>query len=177
MKKFLKIAAIVVVILAAGLYGFRRYTKTHSPEATVDFVAGDLAIRVKYCQPAKKGREIFGPGKLVPYKQVWRTGANEATQISFSRDIKWGETIVKAGTYTLFTTPDEGQWSAMLNRVTEQWGAYSYDAAKNAATTTARVESQPESTEQLTLSLVPAGNGADLLIVWDKTRVTVPIRR
>jgi len=87
MKKALKIILIVVVILAAGLFGFRKYTKSHSPESVAAFDQNGLKISVKYCQPSVKGREIFG--KLVPYGQVWRTGANEATEITFSKDIKW----------------------------------------------------------------------------------------
>ncbi len=174
MKKALKILLVLIVVAAGGLFALRKYTKTHSPEAVASFDQNGLKISVKYCQPSVKGREIFG--KLVPYGQVWRTGANEATEITFSKDIKWGDTLVKAGTYTLFTIPAQGPWTAILNGKLGQWGQYTYDAAKNVAQEPAKTEAQSNVTEMFTISFVPAENGADMLLVWDKTKVTVPVR-
>ncbi len=175
MKKALKIILGLVILAAIALPLLRMYTKSHSPEVTAEYNQGGLALKVKYCQPAKKGREIFG--KLVPYKQVWRTGANEATEITFSQDVKWGDKPVKAGTYTLFTIPDETQWTAILNKVTGQWGAYNYKPAENVAETSVKSETLPAAEEKLSLSFAPAEGGADLVIAWDKTKVVVPIRK
>lgn len=175
MKKALIIVASLLVLAVVGLPLFRRYTKSHSPEAVAAFDQNGLKLMVTYCQPSKKGREIFG--QLVPFKQVWRTGANEATEITFAQDVRWGDKPVKAGTYTLFTIPDAAQWTAILNSTTGQWGAYRYDAAKNVAETTGRVEAQPNATELFTISFAPAEGGADLHLVWDKTKVIVPIRK
>src|SRR6476660_6493757 len=80
-----------------------------SPKASAE----GKGVKVTYGQPSKKGREIFG--KLVPFGQVWRTGANEASEITFNKDVTVGGKPVKAGTYTLFTIPKETEWTVILN--------------------------------------------------------------
>jgi hypothetical protein len=129
-------------------------------------------VKISYGQPSKRERVIFG--KLIPYGQVWRTGANEATEITFTKNAFFGGKPVKAGTYTLLTIPGNKTWIFILNSELGQWGASSYDANKNknvlqvtvpASNTTATVE-------RLTIAL-PAGK---LVLEWDKTRVEVPIK-
>lgn len=174
MKKVLLALVGLVVLAAIALPLLRKYTKSHSPEAVAQFEQNGLGITVRYSQPSKKGREIFGG--LVPFKQVWRTGANEATEITFTRDVRWGTQTVKAGTYTLFTIPDVAEWTALLNSQTGQWGAYTHQPAKDVAQAKAKPETRPEVTEKFTITLVPAENGADLQLTWDKTRVAIPVR-
>jgi hypothetical protein len=81
-------------------------------------------VKVTYGQPSKKGRVIFGD--LVPYGEVWRTGANEATEITFSSDVVISGKTIKAGTYTLFTIPQKNTWTIILNSELKQWGSYGY---------------------------------------------------
>lgn len=175
MKKILKIVLGLVLLAAIALPLLRMYTKSHSPEATTQLNNEGFGLSVKYSQPSKKGREIFGA--LVPFKQVWRTGANEATEITFTRDVLWGDKPVKAGTYALFTIPDAGEWTVILNGTTGQWGAYNYKAEKNVAEIKVKPETLSDVTEKLTISALPVTGGADLQITWDKTRVTVPVRK
>lgn len=175
MKTALKIIVGLLVLAAIALPLLRRYTKQFSPETTAAFDQGGLSVKAKYSAPSKKGREIFGA--LVPYKQVWRTGANDATEITFGRDVRFGDKPVKAGTYTLFTIPEQAQWTVILNKTTGQWGAYSYKPADNVAETSVKTETLPGVEEKLTLSFAAAEGGADLQIAWDKTKVVVPIRR
>jgi len=96
-----------------------------SPWASVQQTIGTTVIRIDYHRPAVRGRAIWGA--LVPYHQVWRAGANEATTIQFSDDVKVEGQEVKAGTYSLFIIPRPDIWTVILNRRAKQWGAYEYD--------------------------------------------------
>jgi plasmid replication initiation protein len=129
-------------------------------------------MKVTYGQPSKKDREIFG--KLVPYGQVWRTGANDATEITFTKDAVFGGTKVKAGTYSLFTIPGEKEWSVILNSELKQWGSYGYDKikAKNVAEVKVASKSLDAVVEKLTISAEEAA----VSIAWDKTSVSIPVK-
>ncbi|MBC6607491.1 DUF2911 domain-containing protein [Hymenobacter sp. BT188] len=131
-------------------------------------------VELSYSRPSKKGREIFG--KLEPYGQVWRTGANTNTKIRFGEEVKFGGQTVPAGTYALFSIPGPKEWTLILNRDTAQWGAYRYKPEMDvvrvkAIPTTLR---DPAETMSLTLeNLKPSA--ADLTLRWDKTQVSVPL--
>jgi hypothetical protein len=101
-----------------------------SPPVTIekDLGAG-LKVSIKYNAPGVKGRAIWGD--LVPYGKVWRTGANEATTIEVSRDAKMEGNGLFAGKYALFTIPGETEWTVIINKVSDQWGAYKYDESKD----------------------------------------------
>lgn len=126
---------------------------------------------VTYGQPSKKGREIFG--KLVPYGKVWRTGANEATEITIKKTVKIGSAIVKPGTYSLFTIPTEGEWTIILNSSLKQWGSYDYDKIKANDVANFKIASKSLDTvvEKLTIDI----NDQNLNISWDKTMVSIPL--
>jgi hypothetical protein len=132
-------------------------------------------VKVAYGQPSKRGRVIFGNGGLEPYGKVWRTGANEATEITFAKDATFGGQAVKAGTYTLFTIPNENEWTVILNPELKQWGAYGYDKIKSKdlphITVPARKLDSP--VEKLTLKFDDKNS---LVIEWDQTHVEVPIQ-
>lgn len=141
-----------------------------SPHDTVSSVNG--TVTVTYGRPYKKDREIFGG--LEKFGKVWRVGADEATTISFSKDVKFGGHDIKAGTYTLFAIPTETQWGIILNAELGQWGAYSYEehAAKNVARITVPVNRLEQVVEQLTIRFAEDNS---MIIEWDKTQVTVPL--
>jgi hypothetical protein len=130
-------------------------------------------VKVSYGQPSKRDRVIFG--KLVPYGEVWRTGANKATEITFAKDGTLGGKPVKAGTYTLFTIPEAKEWTIILNSELNQFGAFDYD--KNKGKNVLQVKA-PVTTisgtpvEKFTIS-VPEGK---LVFEWDKTKVEVPAK-
>ncbi|TAF66531.1 MAG: DUF2911 domain-containing protein [Cytophagales bacterium] len=174
-RRILIITGIVISVLIVLFYVLRTYTKSHSPATEAKIKFKDTEISVKYCQPAKKGREIFG--KLVPYGKVWRTGANEATEITFSTDVIINnDKELKAGTYTLFTIPDEKQWIIIFNGVLGQWGHFTYDESKDVARTQAKVEAIENVKENLTIDLQAGTEEANMLIMWDKTQVKVSIK-
>lgn len=129
-------------------------------------------VEVAYGQPSKKGRVIFG--ELVPYGQVWRTGANKSTDITFKKDVTFGGKKVSAGTYALFTIPGEKEWTVILNSQPAQGGAFEYEKtkAKNVAEVKVAAKNNAPEAEKLTIS-VPAGK---LVIHWDKTEVSVPMK-
>jgi hypothetical protein len=130
-------------------------------------------VKVSYGQPSKRDREIFG--KLVPYGEVWRTGANEATEITFAKDGTFGGKPVKAGTYSLFTIPGEKEWTFILNSELKQWGAYKYNEIKGKDVLKVKAPATTISgapVEKFTITL-PAGK---LVLEWDKTKVEVPVK-
>jgi hypothetical protein len=135
---------------------------------------GEKAIvRVTYSRPQKGGREIFG--KLIPYGKVWRTGANEATEIKVYRDIELAGEKVKAGTYSLFTIPGEKQWTIILNSDLDYWGAYSYKAENDVVRVTAPVTKANNAVENFTIQFNQKGEkGGEMKLAWDKTVVAVP---
>ena len=96
-----------------------------SPEASVYEKVGYTDVTIVYCRPGVKDRKIWGD--IVPYNEVWRTGANEATTIEFSKDVKIEGKDVPAGKYSLFTIPGEKEWTVIINKQAEQWGAFNYN--------------------------------------------------
>ena len=141
-----------------------------------DRKAGDRAIiRVTYGRPAKNGRVIFG--QLVPYNGVWRTGANEATEIKLYQAIELAGQKVKAGSYALFTIPGEKEWTIILNSDLDYWGAYSYNASHDVLRITAPVIALTETVENFTIQFEKKEvNDGVMKLAWDNTLVTVPFK-
>jgi hypothetical protein len=147
-----------------------------SPICLANFLGDDNNyIKVTYGQPMKKGREIFG--NLVPYGKIWRTGANEATEITFTKDVLIEKKMIKAGTYTLFSIPEEDRWTIILNAVLGQWGAYKYDENKsqNVAEFSVPVDKSSDEYEAFTIQFEQTKKGAELILLWDKTKIVIPI--
>ena len=127
-------------------------------------------ITISYGRPYKKGRDIFGG--LEAYGKVWRTGADDATEITFDKDVVFGDKQVKAGTYPLFTIPGNTDWTVILNSELGQWGAYKYDKTKDVARVAVTPKHLDKVVEQLTIT-----DKKDMLnIEWDQTSVTVPMK-
>lgn len=134
------LAVALVLAAAGGALAQRgddadRKSKNGRAEGTIDGVQ----VVVEYGRPNADGREIWGG--LVPYGKVWRTGANEATTISFDGDVRVEGIEVPAGTYALFTVPEEDACTILFNSAAEQWGAFDYDAAKDVASVTVTPQS------------------------------------
>lgn len=147
-----------------------------SPKVTVE--SPDKNIKVVYGQPSKKGRVIFGDEKsssLEKYGKVWRTGANDATEITFKTDVMFGGKMVKAGTYTLFTIPGEKEWSVLLNSTLGQWGAYEYEKIKGADVAMIKVPVSMNKTPIEKLTITPSNSS--IAIAWDNMTVSVPVMK
>ncbi|MEZ0611314.1 DUF2911 domain-containing protein [Fibrella sp. WM1] len=142
-----------------------------SPHITAE--SPDKSIKVVYGQPAKKGRVVFGPDGLEKYGKPWRTGADEATEITFKNDVMFGGKMVKAGTYTLVTFPDTKEWGVVLNSQLGQWGAYDYDKFKEKNVVEVKVPVSMNKTPIEKLTITPSNKS--LTIAWDNMTVSVPV--
>ena len=177
---FVRSALLVAVVAAASVApalaqgGPKLDMPAASPVGKFEQRVGLTDVAVIYGRPGVKGRKVFG--ELVPYGQVWRTGANTATSISFSTDVKFGGADVPAGKYALFTIPEAGEWTVILSKVTGQWGAYAYDPKDDQARIKVKPTKLAESVETLELGI---GNlrddSATLDIRWETTRVSIPL--
>jgi hypothetical protein len=136
---------------------------------------GETYVRVVYGSPRMRGRDVFGG--LVPLGEVWRTGANEATEITLDGPVTIGGQAVDAGTYALFTIPGEDEWTVILNRGLGQWGAYAYDESADVTRFTVPTGMSNAQNEAFTVRFEEAENGSSLVLLWDRTRVDIPIAR
>ncbi len=134
----------------------------------------EAVARVIYSRPQKRDREVFG--KLVPYGQVWRTGANEATELTLYKDMTVADATVKAGTYTIYTIPEEKEWTVILNKRVHTWGAYEYTDKEDLVRIKVPVRQSPTTIEAFSMAFAPNENGADLLMGWDDKYVQVPFK-
>lgn len=171
MKKLLKITIIVIAVLALAFFGLKKYTKGHSPQETL--VQKEYGLSLSYSKPSMKGRKIFG--ELVPFGKVWRTGANEATIITFEKDITVGEKPVKAGSYSLWTIPNQDSWTVILNSETGQWGT-NYDASKDVVKFNVAPIKMDATVEQFTAQFMEADLLVHLLLKWENTAIIIPIQ-
>ncbi len=144
-----------------------------SQYATVSQTVGVTDMTVYYHRPGVKGREIWN--KLVPFGQVWRAGANNATTFEFSQDVTIGGTTLKAGKYEFFVIPAETEWTVIFNSAQDQWGAYSYDSTKNVLKLNVTPEAIPNeewlsySFSDLTIS------SAKISMKWEKYSVSFTV--
>jgi hypothetical protein len=145
-----------------------------SPLAITAIRYKDAYLKITYSQPQKRGREIFG--KLVPYSEVWRTGANEATEITTTKNIQLNGTLLKAGTYSLFTIPQKDKWTIIINSEVGLWGAYNYNSKLDVMRFDVPVIPTDEVYESFTIQLDHRNEVADLLLYWDKTKVSMSIK-
>jgi hypothetical protein len=140
-----------------------------SPRKEMRATLDGVEVKVLYGSPSVKGRSIWG--ELVPYGEVWRTGANEATTITFDQDVMIAGKALPAGVYGLFTLPGKESWTLIFNGQPEQWGAYEYKEAEDVL----RVEVTPTVGVAMSETLEFAVEGDDLVLLWEKVMVPVPI--
>ncbi len=128
--------------------------------------------KVLYGRPQKNGETVFG--NLVPYNKIWRTGANEATEIKFYRDVKFGDVSVAAGTYVLLTIPGEKEWEIILNSKLDVLGAFQYDPLYNVAKIKIPV-SAAETLESFSIAFKDSNDVVQMVLAWDNTRIRIPL--
>jgi hypothetical protein len=145
-----------------------------SPACTIKQRVGLTDVEVDYSRPGVKGRQIFGG--LIPFGQVWRTGANQATKIIFSTPVKLNGNDIPAGTYGLFTIPGKDEWTIIISKGAEQWGAYKYsdkdDLARFKVTPVAL--DHPIDTFTIEFNKIK-DDGSSLNLLWDKTEVPIKL--
>ena len=166
------VAAVTVMADATGAAELK--LPRPSQKAQVMQTVGITDVTITYSRPGVKGRVIWG--ELVPYDKVWRTGANEATVISFSTDVKVNGQPLKAGTYSMHTIPTKDAWTVIFNTKADQWGSYSYNDSADALRI--QVKPQPhEFTEWMQFSLPDiAVEKATIALDWEKLRIPFEIQ-
>jgi len=130
-------------------------------------------LKVVYSSPRKRDRRIFGA--LVPFGEVWRTGANEATEITATRDVLLAGHLVPAGTYAIFTVPQPDTWTIILNGVLGQWGKYEYDPAEDVLRFDVETVDQGRMYEAFTIEFEDETGDVSLVLSWDRVSVTIPV--
>jgi len=176
-RHFTAFFGIIIALIVVGLYGFRYYTKAFSPEGDSSLTTkSGLKINIDYSRPYKKGRKLFGHEKvLVPFGKVWRTGANEATEIEINKDVTIYGQKLKAGRYTLFTIPDEITWTIIFNNELNQWGDFNYDQSKDALRVVVPSYVIKDSADLFTIEAREKEDGAEVRLFWGNTLVSIPL--
>lgn len=141
-----------------------------SPRDSVKVVVAGASLYVDYSRPAKRERVVYGG--IVPYGEVWRTGANAATQFRTDRTLVIGGQTLPAGFYTLWTLPTASGWKLIVNSQTGQWGT-AHDATKDLFAVDMQMSALPEIVERFTIGIVPSDAGGTLNLDWDRTRASI----
>lgn len=146
-----------------------------SPLAIASARYKDTYLKITYSQPHKRERLVFE--EVVPYGQVWRTGANEATEMTVTRDILINNTTLKAGTYSLFTIPDKDSWTIIINSELGLWGAYNYNTKLDVMRFNVPSQlMQGAIYEPFTIMIDQKNDKADILLAWDAVQVRIPVK-
>jgi len=165
MKKTLAIAMLMLAAVFTANSQEMKEKKVLSPKATA---TGEY-VEVHYSQPSMRHRKIFG--ELVPYGEVWRTGANEATTFEVNRDVKVEGQALKAGKYGLFTVPGENEWTIIFNK-TVKWGAYSYKKEDDVLRVTVKPTKTAAPVEAFNISV----GKNDVVIKWENTSAAFKVQ-
>ena len=166
MKQFLGPLVFVFAMSAFTACAQNDKSKRPSPSMSSEFKVGTAAIKISYGAPSVKGREIWG--KLVPFGEVWRTGANEATIFETSADVKIEGQSLPKGKYSLFTIPGKDEWVIIFNKNPEQWGAYNYKKNDDVLRVTVRPGMASAFQEQLKIEGKVDGS---VSVSWEKLEV------
>ncbi len=164
--------ALMIAIFAIGMAAQQQNPLSPPGTASVKFDDGKT-VTIDYSRPSMRNRKIFGA--LVPYGQIWRTGANAATSLKTDVNLTIGGAAVPAGSYTLFTIPSETGWKLIINKQTGEWGT-DYDEKQDLARVDMKVAKNAAPTEQFTISLDKmGGNSATLKLDWADTTASVSV--
>lgn len=153
-----------------SLCGYAQKPKPLSPQAEIAGTVHGTNIEIIYCRPSARGRDIMGG--LVPYREVWRTGANAATTIEFSEDVRIEGKKLPAGKYELFTIPTEESWTIIFQHYANQWGAFSYKQKNDALRVHVKPAATPAFVETFTMTIVQQG----VQMEWENTRVFFSVK-
>lgn len=146
-----------------------------SPTVTVNQGFSTSFIKLKYSRPSMKGRVIFG--ELLPYGELWRAGANEATQITFGEDVSLAGHPIKAGSYALYTIPNKKKWKIILNKGVDNWGPMGFDKKENVLTFTVPVKHLKGKQETFRISIEDmTGNSCNMVLAWADVSVSIPVK-
>lgn len=180
LKKIILLIFLGIILIGAGFVAYIMLTtKSHSPAEKLEYTDGDLILTVEYCRPYKKGRLIFGEkseGALLPFGEYWRTGANEATEVEFNKDISINGNSLPAGRYRFYTVPGKSDWTIAFNSELGKWGYGEPDYNLDVLVLEIPSNDGSDLLEQFTISATKASeNSMELILAWDRTTVSIPI--
>lgn len=168
---------LVLIIYGAGFLicaGQNALPPQPSPNAIATLKYEDTYIKITYCRPHKRGRTVFGG--IIPYGKVWRTGANEATEITVTKDIMIAGNRLKAGSYSIFSIPKPDSWTIIFNRGLGLWGAYEYDRKLDVFRFELPVEKPKKVYQPFTIEFEQTAEITKLLLIWDESKISIPIQ-
>ena len=171
--------AFLFILFFSVFFVTSSFAQLISPPASAPSIVqqqiGLTNITIRYHRPGVKGRKIFG--ELLPYGQVWRTGANESTKISFDRDVRINNEVINKGTYALYTIPGERAWTWILNSDTTLWGSRNFSAKKNVLEYETKVSRLTERINSMELRWMNITHtSADLALEWENVRIKLPFK-
>jgi hypothetical protein len=174
MKKRVAIVTFLAFTFTTWCWAQQDKSKRPSPPASAECKFSDgKSIKVDYSSPRAKGRKIFGG--VVPYGEVWRTGANEATTFVPNTNITIDGKDIPAGNYTLFTVPNQDKWTLIISKKTGEWGIPYPGEGDDLARLDMSVSKTSAPVENFTISFHEMGNGCHMYLDWENTRATVEI--
>ena len=184
MRKFALIAVslfAVATLASAQMNMSDDKSKRPSPPASAACKFSDgKTIKIDYSSPRAKGRKIFGEASekaLVPYEQIWRTGANDATTFVTDTNVTVGGKAVPAGSYTIFTEPKADAWSLVISKKTGEWGTDYPGEKEDLVRVPMTVSKTSAPVENFTIAFDQAGSKCTLRIEWENTRASVEITK
>jgi len=177
-KQFAVLAAGCLTLGLMAVLGSAQMDKASrpSPAAKASCALADgKTITVDYSSPRAKGRKIFGG--LVPYGEVWRAGANEATTFVTTSDLMVGGTHVPAGSYTIFAIPNKDKWTLVISKKTGEWGTAYPGPSEDLARIDMKVSALPAAVENFTIAFGKVPKGCPLIMEWETTQASVDISK
>lgn len=177
-KAILSIAIFAIALMSSTETSAQKFRKMDvSPMDASAFPNNwknsDKLVKVIYSRPQLKGRTL---DKLAPNDKVWRTGANEAAEITFYKDVMFGGKPVKAGTYSLFTIPTDSDWTVIISNQKNVWGSYFYDKAEDVVRVSGKVSKPKEPIEAFSIIFDGEEENAQMHLGWADTIVTVAVK-
>tara|TARA_R110002126_G_scaffold152203_4_gene299303 strand:+ start:1586 stop:2128 length:543 start_codon:yes stop_codon:yes gene_type:complete len=177
-KAILSIAIFTIALISSTETVAQKFSKIDvSPMDAAAYPTNwrnaDKLVKIIYSRPQLKGRKL---DKLAPNDKVWRTGANEAAEITFYKEVTFGDKKVQPGTYTLFTIPTNGDWTVILSNQKNVWGSYFYDEAADVVRVSAKTTKLEEPIEAFSIVFEGENEDATMYMAWAKTLVSVPVK-
>ena len=166
LSRFLFAILAVVALIGAVAAQMNRV----SPHETTELTLNGKKISVTYGRPSMKGRKIVGG--LVPFGQVWRTGADEATMLKTDADLTIGSLALPKGSYSIYTLPSETGWKLIVSKMVNQWGTV-YDEKQDLGRVDMKIGKSPAPVEQFTITLAKSGSGGVIKLAWENTTASV----
>ena len=173
MRKRIILPTLLTLVFTTAAFAQTGKSRPSPAASAACDLGGGKTIKTDYSSPRMKGRKIYGD--LVPFGEVWRTGANDATTFITSADVVVGGKTIPAGSYTLFTVPAADKWTLIVSKKTGEWGIpYKYESDE-LARVDMKVSKLPSPLENFTITYDKAGSGCALRIDWETTRASVDI--